>query len=113
MSVKTLDKCIYLVYTTMITDFIPEPIEFEWDKGNIDKNFKKHGITNEEAEEVFLNEPLISEDKKHSRAERRYQCLGITDKKERLFVSFTVRNNKVRVISARNMNKKEKSVYEK
>ena len=60
---------------------VPEPIEFDWDKGNVDKNFKKHRVLNEEAEEVFLNDPLISEDKEHSKVEKRYQCLGITDKK--------------------------------
>jgi hypothetical protein len=97
----------------MNQDIIPEPVEFEWDKGNIDKNFKKHRIANEEAEEVFLNDPLISEDKKHSSAEKRYQCLGITDKNKKLFVSFTLRNGKIRIISDRNMNKKERNTYEK
>ena len=52
---------------------LPEPISFEWDKGNIDKNFKKHKVTNREAEEVFNNEKkLIIEDERHSLAEKRY-----------------------------------------
>ncbi len=97
----------------MKSNIIPEPLEFEWDKGNIDKNFKKHGITNEEAEEVFFNDILVSEDEEHSKIEKRYQCLGLTDKGKKLFVSFTIRSNKVRVISVRNMNKKEKETYEK
>lgn len=97
----------------MNTDIISEPIEFEWDSGNVDKNFKKHGIENREIEEVFLNNPLISEDKKHLRVENRYQCLGINDKREKLFISFTVRNRKIRIISTRSMNKKEKNTYDK
>jgi len=92
---------------------VPEPIEFDWDKGNVDKNFKKHRVLNEEAEEVFLNDPLISEDKEHSKVEKRYQCLGITDKNKQLFVSFTTRNDKIRIISTRSMNKKERKTYEK
>lgn len=95
----------------MNTDIISEPIEFEWDKGNVDKNFNKHGIENREAEEVFLNNPLISEDKKHSNVEKRYQCLGITDKNKKLFISFTIRKNKVRIISIRKMDKKETNQY--
>lgn len=97
----------------MKSNIIPEPIEFEWDAGNIDKNFKKHGIENEEAEEVFLNDPLISEDVKHSQFEKRYQCLGVTDRNRKLFVSFTIRRNRVRLISIRNMSKEEKQKYEK
>lgn len=93
-------------------DIIPKPLEFEWDKGNINKSFRKHGVTNEETEEVFANEPLIYEDEKHTRIEERYFCLGITDKKKTLFVSFTLRPGKIRAISARPMSKKERKVYE-
>ena len=86
---------------------------FQWDKGNIDKNFNKHGVKNEETEEVFLNNPLIYEDLNHSKVERRYDCLGKTDKGKKLFISFTLRSNKIRIISARLMNKKERIKYEK
>ncbi len=93
---------------------LPEPVVFEWDKGNIDKNFIRHGITNKEAEEVFNDEPpLLSEDIRHSTTERRFQALGRTNNGRLLFVSFTIRNDKVRVISARDMNKKEVKMYEK
>ncbi len=92
---------------------LPEPVVFEWDNGNKDKNFIRHGVTNKEAEEVFNNEPpLLSEDVKHSTRERRFQTLGKTDEGRLLFVSFTIRNDKVRIISARDMNKKEVKVYE-
>ena len=97
----------------MNQDIIPEPIEFEWDRGNLDKNFKKHRITNEEAEEVFLNDPLISEDKKHSTVEKRYMLWGKTNTNRKLTIFFTIRNNRIRVISARDMHKKERGEYEK
>lgn len=95
-------------------DIIPEPIRFEWDKGNIDKNFKKHGITNEEAEEVFTDERLlVSEDKRHSnKTEKRYQLLGKTEEGKVLFISFTVRTEKIRIISARPASRKERKKYE-
>lgn len=92
-----------------------EPIAFEWDKGNSEKNPKKHNVTNQEAEEVFGNEPLIvSQDAKHSTTqENRYQALGKTNSNRMLFLSFTIRKNKVQLISIRDMNKKEKGIYEK
>lgn len=93
---------------------LPEPVSFEWDKGNIDKNLLKHEVTNKEAEEVFSNKPLfVSEDFKHSKTEKRFQALGKTNKVRLLFVSFTIRKNKVRIISVRDMSKKEVTVYEK
>lgn len=93
---------------------LPEPISFEWDKGNIDKNLKKHGVANQEAEEVFSNEPLIiAEDIKHSKKEIRFHALGKTNRKRHLFISFMIRSIKVRIISVRDMNKKEEVIYEK
>ncbi|KKQ92659.1 MAG: hypothetical protein UT58_C0012G0022 [Microgenomates group bacterium GW2011_GWC1_39_7b] len=97
----------------MNSDIIPEPIEFEWDKGNTDKNFKKHGISNEEAEEVFLNGPFIYKDFEHSKIEKRYNCLGETDKRKKIFISFTIRGDKTRLISIRLMSKKERQKYAK
>ncbi len=89
-------------------------IGFEWDDGNIYKNEKKHGIKWQEIEEVFFNEPLlIYEDFKHSKDECRCYALGKTDEEKMLFVVFTKRNKKIRVISARKMNKKEREIYEK
>ena len=89
-------------------------VTFEWDKGNIDKNLKKHDVPNQEAEEVFFNKPIVfSEDKKHSTTEKRYMIWGKTNKNRVLTIFFTIRNNKVGVISARDMHKKERSEYEK
>ena len=86
---------------------------FEWDKGNKDKNWIKHQVTNSECEQIFFNRPLIVQcDEKHSNIENRYYALGVTDLGRRIFVVFTVRNKKIRIISARDMSRKERKVYE-
>ena len=88
--------------------------KFDWDKGNINKNLLKHRVTNKEAEEIFSNEPrFIIEDEKHSIKEKRYMLWGTTNKRRRLTVIFTIRKSKVRIISSRDMNRKERSFYEK
>jgi len=93
---------------------LPEPIAFEWDNGNIAKNFEKHNVTTQEAEETFANEPfVIAEDAKHSSVEQRFYGLGQTKTNRKLFVAFTVRDRKVRVISIRDMKKKERLIYER
>ena len=92
---------------------LPEPVVFEWDKGNINKNFIKHSVTDKEAEEIFENSPkFILEDEKHSSTEIRYMVWGATDKGRQLSVFFTIRGEKLRVISARDMHKKERRRYE-
>jgi len=96
----------------MIT--IRELIQFIWDKGNFDKNWLKHRVTNRESEEVFFDKnKKIAEDRFHSGKEERYIILGKTKGKRLLFIVFTLRGKKVRIISARDMNKKERSLYEK
>ena len=87
---------------------------FDWDKGNLNKNWKKHKITKEETEQIFFNEPLkVFEDLKHSKIEKRLVAYGITDENRLLTVIFTLRQGKIRVISARNQSKKERRYYEK
>ena len=87
---------------------------FDWNKGNLDKNWKKHGVCNSECEQIFFNQPLIiKEDEKHSSKEKRFHALGKTENNRLLFISFTTRENKIRIISARNMSKKERQFYEK
>lgn len=87
---------------------------FEWDAGNLHKSWEKHGVTPQEAEEIFFNEPLVvAEDAAHSHAERRCFALGKTHEGRHLFVVFTVRSARIRVISARPMNKKERTLYGK
>lgn len=93
---------------------LPKVIAFEWDKGNIDKNLKKHDVSNQETEEVFFNKPIVFlEDKKHSATEKRYMLWGKTNTNRRLTIFFTIRKNRIRVISARDMHKKERGEYEK
>ena len=85
---------------------------FEWDAGNIDKNWVKHGVSNAECEEMFFNTPLlIRPDSSHSREEVRNTAFGRTDAERPLFVVFLIRNNYIRVISARDMTDKELEVY--
>lgn len=92
---------------------LPDPISFLWDKGNIDKNLKRHKVTNKEAEEVFANKSkFIFEDVRHSLSEKRYMLWGVTDQSRKLSIFFTLRNDRVRIISARDMNKRERRAYE-
>ncbi len=85
---------------------------FEWDKGNIKKNWERHRVTHIECEEVFFNKPLVVKgDEPHSRGEDRYYVLGKTDNERLLFVVFTIRSNKIRVISARDMSRKERRLF--
>ncbi len=94
---------------------LPDLLSFEWDHGNEHKNWAKHKVTGEEAEEAFYDEKrLILEDIRHSEQEARYILFGKTEKKRMLFIVYTLRNgNKtVRVISARDANRKEVEFYE-
>lgn len=85
---------------------------FDWDKGNFQKNWIKHSVSALECEQIFFNQPLIVQnDMKHSGNEYRFFVLGKTDFKRLLFISFTIRNNVIRVISARDMSRKERKVY--
>jgi len=88
---------------------------FEWDEGNIDKSYQKHKITPNQAEEIFLDIDLkVETDVKHSQKEERFIAIGKTlERRLILFVVFTIRGNKIRIISARPANKKERKVYEK
>ena len=85
---------------------------FDWDEGNSEKNWKNHQVTRIESEQVFFNLPIVlGDDKKHSQDEKRFYLLGRTEFNRLLFVVFTIRNNHIRIISARDMNKKERSIY--
>lgn len=85
---------------------------FDWDVSNLEKNKIKHNVDTYECEEVFLNQPLrIFDDEVHSNLEKRYGALGKTSKNRKLVVFFTIRNNRIRVISARDQGKKDRKVY--
>lgn len=88
---------------------------FDWDSANINKNWVKHKVSNLECEQIFLNDPLLLlPDTKHSSKEIRYYVLGRTDHDRLLLVTFTIRRQQlIRIISSRLMNKKERLHYEK
>ncbi len=88
---------------------------FDWDEGNIRKN-EKHSVSMAEAEQLFFNAPLlILEDLKHSNQETRFHALGKSNEKRQLHITFTLRHagKKIRVISARDMHRRERAIYEK
>ncbi len=88
-------------------------VEFDWDDGNYHKSLHKHDVSAQEAEEIFLNTPLIViADEKHSAAETRYGAYGITNEDRKLFAVFTMRKHKVRIISVRPMDRKERKRYD-
>lgn len=87
---------------------------FEWDKGNKNKNWKKHKVADKECEEVFADPYLkIVKDVFHSKQEPRFILIGKTGSERILYLVFTMRSEKIRVISARDLNKKERKIYEK
>lgn len=90
-------------------------VGFDWDDGNSAKSVAKHQVSRAEAESVFFSDPLIIvEDTGHSERERRLNALGMTRQNRPLHIAFTLRQNDtlIRVISARDMNRKERKIYE-
>jgi uncharacterized protein len=85
---------------------------FDWDDGNSGKNLKTHNVGDEECEAVFFNSPLlVKNDEKHSDAEKRYAIFGVTNEARLLIVVFTMRAKLVRVISARDMSRRERNWF--
>lgn len=85
---------------------------FEWDRGNL-KHIEKHSVSYRDCEDVFLNKPfIINEDETHSQTEERFRAYGQTNKRRLIFIIFTIRNNRIRVISSRSQNKKERKEFE-
>ncbi len=88
---------------------------FDWDEGNARKSEDKHGVGQSEAEAVFFNQPLLLlPDPAHSNTEPRFHALGHTQDGRRLHITFTLRarGTLIRVISARDMHRKERAIYE-
>lgn len=111
-ALDTVSSCIY--NSIRVMQIFHAPFEFEWDQGNREKNLLKHRVSDTECEEVFFDHrKQILKDTLHSGAERRYILIGMTKKRRVLFVAFIVRNQKIRVISARDLNRKESHLYEK
>ncbi len=96
-----------------IQNILTQCTGFEWDEGNSRKNWIKYQVTPSECEQTYFNQPLIvKNDIKHSKYEARFYALGKTDENRKLFIAFTVRKDQIRVISARDMSRKEREVYE-
>lgn len=96
-----------------MSDPFNENLEFEWDTGNIDKNWIKHKVDYKEAEQAFFDKlALRSTDELHSQAETRWFLLGKTHNQKLLAIFFTKRGDKIRIISARPASRKEKQKYE-
>jgi uncharacterized protein len=96
-----------------VTD-LSKAVGFDWDEGNARKN-EHHGVSTAGAEQVFFNSPLlILSDAKYSQAEPRFHALGKTNAGRPIHMTFTLRNDDqlIRVISARDMHRKERTVYE-
>jgi uncharacterized DUF497 family protein len=96
-------------------DPLNECTGFDWDAANAQKNWERHQVTPEEAEDLFFNEPLVVRgDIAHSQQrEKRYYALGQTSHGRHLFVAFTIRRKLIRVISVRDMNRREQEFYDR
>ena len=95
-----------------VDDLLDQCIGFDWDAANLEKNWERHHVAFWEAEEAFFNKPLlVGPDPDHSERERRFFALGQTDAGRPLFLAFTIRRHLVRVISARDMTRKETRTY--
>lgn len=91
------------------TDFVG----FQWDAGNSSKNLHTHEVTMAEAEQAFLNRPVVvSIAPFRGESEPRFALLGMSNAGRKLFVIFTPRDNLIRVISARPMSRRERSIHE-
>ena len=86
---------------------------FDWDAGNANKNVLGHDVSQVKAEEIFFYTPvLLVDDAKHSVGEQRFIIYGSTKDARRLTAAFTLRDSRVRIISVRDMSRKERRVYE-
>jgi len=95
-----------------VKDIISKCEGFEWDGRNSNKNWHLHRVTDAECEDVFFNLPLIiSCDAKHSNREKRFFALGRTESNRWLFVAFAIKESLIRVISARDMTRREQRKY--
>jgi len=85
---------------------------FQWDAGNSAKIWDRHRVMPTECEELFFNRPLIvGSDERHSTGEERLYALGQSDSGRLMFVVFAIRGRLIRVISARDMSRKERRIF--
>jgi len=85
---------------------------FDWDEWNTEKIWEKHQVSHAECEQVFFNQPfVVGEDIAHSQEEKRFYVLGRTDPGRALFLVFTIRDELIRTITARDMSRNERKIY--
>jgi hypothetical protein len=88
-------------------------VGIDWDEGTQEKSWIKHHVVTSECEETFFNLPLLLEtDPSHSQAGSCYFVLGQANSGLYLIIAFTLRSENIHVISARDMSKKERTIYE-
>ena len=96
----------------LIPEYFPDIEGFQWDEANSSKNWKRHQVSQTEAEQVFLNRPVVVRAAQvRPGDEARYRALGRTDAGQLLVVVFTLRSSLLRVISARAMSRRERRDY--
>lgn len=92
---------------------LPDVLEFEWDEGNSTKSWIKHRVSPKEQEQAFFDKnKRVFKDTKHSQIEQRLLLFSETRKGRKIIIAFTIREGKIRCISARPMNRKEVTIYE-
>ena len=97
-----------------LMDLLSQCTGFDWDEGNLPKIWERHEVSALECEQVFFSQPLVvAPDGKHSDSEPRFYALGHTGAGRSLFVVFTIRGKLIRVVSARDMNRRERGIYER
>lgn len=97
----------------MVLPKLDKALEFEWDEANM-AHISRHDVVPKEAEEVFFDKDNVrDEDLEHSTIENRFLIVGKTKKGRLLYQIFTIRGEKIRIISSRSINKKEVKLYEK
>lgn len=107
-----LDKSIFSQDTHAMVKGPLDATGFDWDDGILSKMWEKHGVSAAECEEVFFNSPIVSgPDEKHSGQEIRYCVLGQTDSRRRVFIVFTLRRELIRVVTARDISRREREVF--
>jgi uncharacterized DUF497 family protein len=95
----------------LLSEFFQDIEGFQWDEANASKNWTRHQVSQTEAEQVFLNRPVVVLDARPG-IEARWFALGRTDADRLLTVVFTIRGPLLRVISARPMNRPERKSYD-
>lgn len=102
-------------YVLWLVEYLKKPIfKFQWDSGNESKSQHKHGILVSEAEEIFYDKDILplGIQTQPLPSEIRFGVIGKTSRDKTLFVSFTIRELEIRIISTRKASKQEREIYE-